>query len=66
MDPSGLGAGNQGQPPNQVGIYHNLDLQQWMRQREDLRQMKAVIEDAERRMEMGMLSQLNQQQQYVF
>ncbi|KAF8524754.1 hypothetical protein JB92DRAFT_3140467 [Gautieria morchelliformis] len=63
MESSGHGAGNQGQPSNQVGLHQNLALQQWMQQREDLRQMKAVIEDAERRMEMGMLSQLNQQQQ---
>jgi hypothetical protein len=37
-----------------------------MQQREDLRQMKAVIEDAERRMERGMINQLTQQQQCVF
>ncbi|KAF8592574.1 hypothetical protein K439DRAFT_20431 [Ramaria rubella] len=63
MDPSNSGSGNQGSNANQLGLYQNLDVQHWARQREELRQMRAVIEDAERRIDFGMYTHLQQLRQ---
>ncbi|KAF8528846.1 hypothetical protein BU17DRAFT_60622 [Hysterangium stoloniferum] len=56
-----LPGSNTGQGSNQVGFYQDFTLQRWVQQRQALREMKAVIEEAERNMEYNLEDHIHRQ-----